>query len=108
HRQLPLDGSGRETGGGGGDEEAADAVVGGGPDDGDVGGRGQADPALGAVEDPAAVGSAGGGGGHGSGIGPGGRLGQSEAADELACRHAGQVPVLLLLGPQFVDRRHRQ
>src|SRR5699024_10397816 len=38
----------------------------------------------------------------------GGRFGQPEAADELAGRHAGQVPVLLLFGPESADRRHRQ
>ena len=36
------------------------------------------------------------------------RLGQAEAADDLAARHCGQVLLLLLLGAEGVDRIHAQ
>src|SRR5271166_903071 len=60
------------------------------PDDEYVGDRGVADPGLGADEAVAAVDLLG-SSGHAAGIGAGVRLGEPEAADELAEREARQV-----------------
>ena len=96
-----------EPGGVGRDHEAADAVVGPRPHDGDVGDGAVGDPHLGAVEHPV-VAVALGRGAHAAGVGAEVGLGQAEAADRLAGRHARQPLLLLLLGAERVDREHRQ
>ena len=55
HRKLLSDRRRGDPGGAGGDQEAADAVVGHRPDHQHVRHRGEPDPALGAVQDPAGV-----------------------------------------------------
>ena len=108
HRQLRLDRRGGEAlASRSGTTKPRDAVVGLRPDDRDVRDRGQPDPALRAGEHPP-VPVADGAGGHAPRVAAGGRLGQPEAADQLAGGHAGQPPLLLLLGAELRDRAHRQ
>ena len=75
------------------------------PDDEHVGDRRVADPGLGADEPIAAVDLLG-PRRHAAGIGAGARLGQAEAADELAARQARQVFAPLVLVAVGVDRIH--
>src|SRR5262245_61181137 len=89
------------------DDEAADAFVGPGPDDSNVGNVAVGDPHLGPAEQPVVAATAR-AGPHACWIRPEVRLGESEAADELARGHARQPLLLLLLGPVSVDREHGQ
>ena len=75
--------------------------------DGHVGHAAVGDPHLRAVQDPVVTVPAG-PGPHGRRVAAGVRLGQAEAADGLARRHAGQPLLLLLLAPVGVDREHGQ
>ena len=86
-------------------DEAADVAVQLGPDHREVADRRVGDPVLGPVQDVAAVGRLG-GRAHGGGVGAALRLGQAEAADQLAPRHLGQEAHLLRLRPQGVDGVH--
>ncbi len=88
--------------------EAADLVVmrlGLGPDHEDIRDGRVRDPRLGAGEAIAPVGLHG-AGLHAGGIGAGIRLGQAEAAHELARGELGQVLPALLLGAIGIDRIH--
>ena len=90
------------------EDEAADLVVVRArlrPDDEHVGERRVADPGLGADEPVAAVDLLG-SRRHAAGIGAGVRLGEPEAADELAAREAGQVLAPLVVVAIGVDRIH--
>src|SRR5690606_37249711 len=89
------------------DDEAADHVIQLGPDHGQVADRRVCDPVFGAVDAVAALdldrlrl--------HRGRVGPAVGLGQSEAADQFARRHAGQEPHALLLRAKGVDRIHGQ
>ena len=65
------------------------------------------DPPLRAVEDPV-VALAARGRGHRGGVGAALRLGEGEASDQLALRHARQPVLLLLLGAVPADGAHRE
>ena len=90
-------------------DEAADFVLGLGlgPDHEDVGDGRVGDPHLGALEEVAAVDLAG-PGLHAAGIRAVVRLGQAEAADQLAGRQARQVLAALRLAAIGVDGVHDQ
>jgi hypothetical protein len=91
------------------DEEAFDLPVGlvARPDHGDVGDRAVADPALGAIDDPPVT-VAPGGGLQRNRVRAVVRLGQRERADLLQPGHPRQPALLLLVGPEHVDRLHGQ
>ena len=73
----------------------------------EVGDRPVGDPHLGAVQHPVRAALLG-VGLHVGRIRAAVRLGEAEAADQLAARHARQVLLLLLLGAEGVDRVHAQ
>jgi len=77
------------------------------PHDGHVRDRAVGDPALGAVQDEAATRAAG-ARDHAPGVRAVVGLGQTEAADRLAARQAGQPGALLVFGPEGEDRVHHQ
>ena len=106
-RHLLVDLASREAGGVRGDHEAPDAVIGLGPHDGHVSDGAIGDPHLGAVEHPV-VAIPLRRGAHPRGIRAEVGLGEAEATDRLALRHARQPLVLLLVRAECVDRVHRQ
>ena len=90
------------------DDEGPDlAVVVAGPDDDDVGEGAQADPALGAVEDPVLA-VAVRGGGEPDDVGAVVGLGQGERAELGAGGEVGQPALLLLVVAEQPDRGHGQ
>ncbi len=91
------------------DEEALDlaVLVRPGPHDDDVGDRAVADPALGAVEHPVVAVPAR-AGLERDGVRAVCRLGQREGADLLEPSQRREPALLLLLGPEQIDRFHRQ
>ena len=107
HRELRRDGSGHEPRRLRGDDEPANTLIGLRPDDGDIGDRGESDPALCAVEHPV-VSVAPRERGHARRVGSGVGLGEAETADHLTARHLRQPVALLLLAAVLVDRAHRQ
>ena len=105
-----MDVGGLESGPVGLDDEAANQVVlvlHLRPDDGDVGDRAGGDPHLLAVQH-VAVAVLARAGAHRAGIRAGIRLGQPEAAENLALRHLRQILLLLLLAAEGVDGIHAQ
>ena len=105
-RDLVLDLGGAVALGLGVHQEALDLVVGDVPgvDDHPVGEGGVADPALGAVEDPAVALAPGRGAGAAGDVGAAQRFGQAEGADLLQRVDVRQPGVLLLLRGECLDR----
>jgi len=106
-RQLPLDVSGVKTRRAGGNQEAPYSLIGYRPHDCEAGDRAIGDPHLGPAQHPvgavlSCVGP------HAGGVGAGVRLGQPEAADDLARGHPREPFFFLLLGAVGRDREHRE
>ena len=89
------------------DEEASDALFRHRPHDRHIGDRAVGDPHFRTVEDPVLA-AAPRRRAHASRVRASLRLGQAEAADEFAARHARQIAVLLLFGAIGVNGVHAQ